>query len=296
LAEQSGRDFDSINLSINGKDYSLSEALSAFNLAEKKEEEPPFDPDPPKKNPSAVAGKYGQGYSTARHLARQGQAQAQKKSLAKEIQEMVKSFTNLVPERMDQGPFPLGEEGVITKVTKDMCEKFGKEDDERFKMAVETYCRETVGKLSSVYETSRMKKLAGMDSGIDESSQVPYQVKMGPTPMAITSPKPTAIVASKKWTAITPDIEAKATAQGFRKVMLKVNGQLVPGLEGGDQVLGSKIIVAPSDFENMTRTDGLSARRPMGVQSAEKTGIGAPPSGFTKEEGLSAIKKLAGLQ
>jgi hypothetical protein len=163
-------------------------------------------------------------------------------------------------------------------------------------MAVETYCRETVGKLSSVYETSRMKKLAGMDSGIDESSQVPYQVKMGPTPMAITSPRPTAIVASKKWTAITPDIEAKATAQGFRKVMLKVNGQLVPGLEGGDQVLGSKIIVAPSDFENMTRTDGLSARRPMGVQSAEKTGIGAPPSGFTKEEGLSAIKKLAGLQ
>jgi hypothetical protein len=297
LAEQSGRDFDSINLSINGKDYSLSEALSAFNLAEKKEEEPPFDPDPPKKNPSAVAGKYGQGYSTARHLARQGQAQAQKKSLAKEIQEMVKSFTNLVPERMDQGPFPLGEEGVITKVTKDMCEKFGKEDDERFKMAVETYCRETVGKLSSVYETSRMKKLAGMDSGIDESSQVPYQVKMGPTPMAITSPKPTAIVASKKWTAITPDIEAKATAQGFRKVMLKVNGQLVPGLEGGDQVLGSKIIVAPSDFENMTRTgDAGTARRPMGVQSAEKTGIGAPPSGFTKEEGLSAIKKLAGLQ
>ena len=297
LAEQSGRDFDSINLSINGKDYSLSEALSAFNLAEKKEEEPPFDPDPPKKNPSAVAGKYGQGYSTARHLARQGQAQAQKKSLAKEIQEMVKSFTNLVPERMDQGPFPLGEEGVITKVTKDMCEKFGKEDDERFKMAVETYCRETVGKLSSVYETSRMKKLAGMDSGIDESSQVPYQVKMGPTPMAITSPKPTAIVASKKWTAITPDIEAKATAQGFRKVMLKVNGQLVPGLEGGDQVLGSKIIVAPSDFENMTGTgDAGTARRPMGVQSAEKTGIGAPPSGFTKEEGLSAIKKLAGLQ
>jgi hypothetical protein len=277
LAEQSGKDFDSINLTINGKSYSLSEALSAFNLIEKKEEEPPFNPDPPKKNPSAIAGKHGQGYSTARHLAKQGQAQAQKKSLAKEIQEMVKSFTNLVPERMDQGPFPLGEEGVITKVTKDMCEKFGKEDDERFKMAVETYCRETVGKLSSVYETSRMKKLAGMDSGIDESPQVPYQVKMGPTPMAMTSPKPTTIVASKKWTVITPEIEAKATTQGFRKVMLKVNNQLVPGLEGGDQLLGSKIIVAPNDFQTMS-------------------GTSAPPSGFTKEEGLSAIKKLAGLQ
>ena len=37
LAEQSGRDFDSINLNINGKSYSLSEALSAFNLLESDE-------------------------------------------------------------------------------------------------------------------------------------------------------------------------------------------------------------------------------------------------------------------
>lgn len=178
LAEQSGRDFDSISLNINGKSYSLAEALSAFNLAEKKDEDdkesddndPPFDADPPKKNPSALAGKHGQGYSTARHLAKQGQAQAQKRSLAQEIAEMVKSFTNLVPERMDQGPFPLGEEGVITKVTKDMCEKFGREEDERFKMAVETYCRECVSKLGAVYETYRMKKLAGMDAEMEEGS------------------------------------------------------------------------------------------------------------------------------
>jgi hypothetical protein len=33
-------------------------------------EQLPFDPDPPKKKPSVVAGKYGAGYSTARHLAR----------------------------------------------------------------------------------------------------------------------------------------------------------------------------------------------------------------------------------
>jgi len=42
-------------------------------------EDPPFDPDPPKKNPSAVAGKYGQGYSTAKHLAKRGMAQGAKK-------------------------------------------------------------------------------------------------------------------------------------------------------------------------------------------------------------------------
>ena len=33
---------------------------------------PPFDPDPPKKNPSAVAGKYGIGPSIAAHLAKKG--------------------------------------------------------------------------------------------------------------------------------------------------------------------------------------------------------------------------------
>ena len=38
----------------------------------------PFDPDPPKKKPIAVAGKYGQGYSTAKHLAKQGMASAKK--------------------------------------------------------------------------------------------------------------------------------------------------------------------------------------------------------------------------
>jgi len=41
-------------------------------VAEGSDEDPPFDPDPPRKNPIAKAGKHGQGYSTARHLARAG--------------------------------------------------------------------------------------------------------------------------------------------------------------------------------------------------------------------------------
>ena len=130
-----------------------------------------------------------------------------------------------------------------------------------------------------------------------EATDVPYQVKNGPQPMAMSSPRPTAIVASKKWTAITPDIEAKAHSQGFRKVMLKVNGQLVPGLEGGDQAMGSKIIVAPSDFENMTRTgDAGTARRPMGVTSAEKTGIGAPSLRESDKALLDKMLTIAGLR
>jgi len=41
-------------------------------VAESSDEEPPFDPDPPRKNPVAKAGKHGQGYSTAKHLAKAG--------------------------------------------------------------------------------------------------------------------------------------------------------------------------------------------------------------------------------
>jgi hypothetical protein len=38
----------------------------------KPDDNPPFEPDAPKRNPSAKAGKYGVGHSIARHLARQG--------------------------------------------------------------------------------------------------------------------------------------------------------------------------------------------------------------------------------
>ena len=48
------------------------------------QDEPPFE-GPYKKTPSAVAGKYGSGYSTARHLARQAlQKQAEKYKPVKE--------------------------------------------------------------------------------------------------------------------------------------------------------------------------------------------------------------------
>ena len=50
-----------------------------------KKEDLPFDPDPPKKNPAAKAGKYGQGYSTARHLARQGMKQAMKEEFDMDV-------------------------------------------------------------------------------------------------------------------------------------------------------------------------------------------------------------------
>lgn len=49
------------------------------NYAKKaSKDEPPFTPDPVKKNPSAKAGKFGVQFSVARHLAKQGMKQAMK--------------------------------------------------------------------------------------------------------------------------------------------------------------------------------------------------------------------------
>lgn len=103
---------------------------------------------------------------------------------------------------------------------------------------------------------------------MEEGPEVPYFVQPGPQPMAKTAPKPTPIVASKLWTAITPEIVAKAEAQGFRKVTLQWNNQQVMGLEGGDQQLGSKIIVAPSDFQSMASGNTASRTAPV-RESAE---------------------------
>lgn len=73
-------------------------------VEKKKKEDLPFEPDAPKKNPPATAGKYGQGYSTARHLARQGMKQAMKEEygvdisdeIADEILEAAKQYTGPV--------------------------------------------------------------------------------------------------------------------------------------------------------------------------------------------------------
>jgi hypothetical protein len=52
---------------------------------EEKDEDLPFTPDKPKKNPVAKAGKYGQGYSVAKHLAQMAaKRQAEKQKEVKE--------------------------------------------------------------------------------------------------------------------------------------------------------------------------------------------------------------------
>jgi hypothetical protein len=73
-------DSDNPKFSGKSKEERIKMAKGAYYSAQKedisideetKKEDLPFDPDPPKKNPSAKAGKYGLGHSVAKHLARQ---------------------------------------------------------------------------------------------------------------------------------------------------------------------------------------------------------------------------------
>jgi hypothetical protein len=69
------------------------QAKSMAEATTPEKDEPPFDPDPPKKK-SVVAGKYGSGYSTARHLARlalQKQSEKYKKPVKESLEESRKA-------------------------------------------------------------------------------------------------------------------------------------------------------------------------------------------------------------
>jgi len=70
------------------KKHGVTKSKAKILAKEQREkEDPPFDPDPPNKKPSATPGKYGSGYSTARHLARmamQRQAEKYKKPVKEE--------------------------------------------------------------------------------------------------------------------------------------------------------------------------------------------------------------------
>ena len=56
----------------------------------------------------------------------------------------------------------------------------------------------------------------------------------------------TPVQPSKMWQQLTPEIEAKALSQGFRKIKISSNGQVIFGLEGG-----GKVIVSPVDYQAM---------------------------------------------
>jgi len=99
---------------------------------------------------------------------------------------------------------------------------------------------------------NNMKTLREYIDIVSEAGSVPYFVDMSSgKPMAKVGNGLVAIVPSTKWTAITPDVISRATAQAFTLVRLQYNGVLMQGLEGGDMKLGTKIIVSPDDYAKL---------------------------------------------
>lgn len=83
-----------------------------------------------------------------------------------------------------------------------------------------------------------------------EDTETPYFVDNSTgKPMIKSGNGLTPVQPSKLWFELTPEVEAKAHSQGFRKIMISVNGKQLPGLEGG-----GKVIVSPRDFQTMSMT------------------------------------------
>jgi hypothetical protein len=86
------------------------------------------------------------------------------------------------------------------------------------------------------------------DTTTSEDTPNPYFVDTSTgKPMIKSGNGLTPVQPSKMWFELTPEVEAKAHSQGFRKIMISVQGKQMPGLEGG-----GKVIVSPRDFQAMS--------------------------------------------
>jgi len=86
------------------------------------------------------------------------------------------------------------------------------------------------------------------DTTTSEDTSTPYFVDMSTgKPMIKSGNGLTPVQPSKLWFDLTPEVEEKAHSQGFRKIMISVQGKQMPGLEGG-----GKVIVSPKDFQSMS--------------------------------------------
>jgi len=131
---------------------------------------------------------------------------------------------------------------------------------------------------------------AGDEQTTSEDTETPYYVdNSSGKPMIKSGNGLTPVQPSKLWFELTPEVEAKAHSQGFRKIMISVNGKQLPGLEGG-----GKVIVAPRDFQAMSMTKEVqspfpSRNDPALAQQAAQTQPGhqsvMPSRNATTQEG-----------
>lgn len=143
-----------------GAYYSKARAKQQNEEVEKKKKEDlPFDPDPPKKTPPAKAGKCGQGYSTARHLARQGMKDAMKEEFDvdvsdEELDQIVEDVLDaLVNKQLEEGAFSSGAL-IPPKSWLDAAKKIPSKGTIRDKDAKGVYTAKTVNgkEVSRVYD------------------------------------------------------------------------------------------------------------------------------------------------
>jgi hypothetical protein len=99
---------------------------------------------------------------------------------------------------------------------------------------------------------------AGDEQTTSEDTENPYFVDTSSgKPMIKSGNGLTPVQPSKLWPELTPEVEAKAHSQGFRKIMISVNGKQMLGLEGG-----GKVIVSPKDFQAMSITKEVQSPFP----------------------------------
>jgi hypothetical protein len=89
------------------------------------------------------------------------------------------------------------------------------------------------------------------------------------------------IMPSKMWFDLTPEVAGRANAQGFSTIYLSVNGKSIPGVMGGDQNLGSRIDIAPRDYQLIQGMAGAQQQNNKPMQ---------------QESVVSRIAHLAGLK
>jgi hypothetical protein len=254
----------------------------------------PFDTD---KKPSkdVTSGKHGQGASKAKHLAKKGMQDAIKKAKkagataetiiriagkemtlgeavvkagmtvedvfgnkSKELIEFVKSMYNT-----DEGNFPKGETGVLIA-----CEK-------KFGEGVMPMAHKIVEKLTSLGETTRMKKLAGM-----EGKNIPEQAPGMMDPQAMMKQQMDALMKNPAFQKLDPNTMMQKLQQN--KLAAKTNLAKMP--PGTDNYTVNGKSVSKAEY------DAFMAKNPQLAQNMQN-----PANVVKGNPELAKIKKMAGM-
>lgn len=139
---------------------------------------------------------------------------------------------------------------------------------------------------------------------MEEEGEIPYYVRvLGDRAEVKSGNGFTPIQASKLWDTMTPEIEAKAHSQGFRKITLSVNGHMIPAFEGG-----GKVIVGKTDYATILGSQneehnhhGIDAHGDVGGDATDEyiKQIKAEPEdaiGHGNMYEMNRIRHLAGLK